>query len=179
MNIPSSLVGMADCVARESSRYSINGVLVRCDGNGNSLAAATDGRRLVVCKWDDAGKAMEAVVPSGIWKLAMVGAHPSKPVEASLSGGKLTLARPDFSLTCEPLEVKFPKFEDLFVPEKFAFGFNGELIAPLLEIAKAVRPDDKPIFKVASAEKPTLLAYDVSVGVELRALMMPVNLSSP
>ncbi len=151
MLVPGILSKLGNLVARESTRYAINGILLKRDADGKCVAAVTNGRFLCVSKWDDEPirgefpvihgcdsspkTDFEVVVDLRQWKSA----HKLLPkrtinqtynrflVDEHSANGKLTISATDGTATSncvdDSLELDFPHYEDI-VP-KYEVGVEA------------------------------------------------------
>ena len=152
-----AVVGHA--VAREPSRYAINGALLESDKGGVRLVA-TDGRRLVVARLDryEARFRGQIIIPARVARLVeKLAAHESIPLVVAVKphttdeGEKLPadvyVAGPDWLLFTPEADGRFPRYRD-FVPStqsKFVVE-RRELIETLKEVALAASEDSTMVW---------------------------------
>ena len=126
MLIPKTVFKIDQVVAKEATRYALNGIRVEREPDGGALAIATDGRQLVVARWKDAdlgeypdvGADLEpvegfgATVPAAAWKKAggAVPANSTRPVLNNAFVAEKIDDRGAVQLGCTDLEM-VQKFE--------------------------------------------------------------------
>jgi DNA polymerase-3 subunit beta len=107
-------------VAKESTRYAFNGVLVSIKGKKVNLVG-TDGRRLAQAKGDAisagkkaAGDGIKAIIPAKTLQLIdkLLGDSENK-VSVQLHENQVIFSTPDATLTSNLVEGQFPPYEDV------------------------------------------------------------------
>jgi len=107
----------AFAVAREASRYALNGVLVNADGAVLTLVA-TDGRRLALARGELKGRGakgkVRAIVPvAALSLLAEVVGGREDPVTMVVTENQLSCRAGDALLTTNLIEGQFAPYEDV------------------------------------------------------------------
>lgn len=141
-------------VAKESTRYAFNGVLVNVKGKKVNLVG-TDGRRLAQAKGDalSAGKkvstdGIKAIIPAKTLQLIdkLLGDSENK-VSVQLHENQVIFATPEATLTSNLVEGQFPPYEDV-IPK----DCDKKMAAGTADFLSAVR-------------RASLLVSDTSKGV--------------
>jgi DNA polymerase-3 subunit beta len=127
-------------VARETSRYAINGVLLESDGNGVRLVA-TDGRRLVTTGLASAKTDWQAscVLPQKFVQLAtkFLGDLPD-PIKLHVhrpdakAQAELFVQGADWLLSSRELDGTFPQYRDVIPMSHSRFSLERKLLAGTL-----------------------------------------------
>jgi DNA polymerase III subunit beta len=140
----------ATAIAREPSRYAIDGVLLESDDRGTHLVA-TDGRRLVVtelraCQSEFAGA---VVLPSRLLRLAdrltardtdhlVVAVDRPADAESDALPARVFIAGPDWLISTFACEGSFPVWRDVVPASASRFAVDrAVLLETLQEVAEA------------------------------------------
>jgi DNA polymerase-3 subunit beta len=159
-------------VAKEVSRYALNGVLLESDGQGTRLVA-TDGRRLVLVELEKCESAYtgQAILPGRF--VSLIG-RIADPKEAEFTAlhvesqpdpkdssrpAKLFAAGPGWLLSTSALEGRFPCYRDVLPRSGQRFVVDREvLLAALDEVALATDFERKAITVELGPERVGLCA---------------------
>ncbi len=173
-------------VARESSRYAINGVLLESDDQGTRLVA-TDGRRLVIAALHvvDSEFTGRVILPGRLVRLIekLADKHTDYLVlsvarQKAASGeeipGQLFAAGPDWLLSTYEPEGRFPLYQEIMPRSHSRFAIEREGLVELLsEVALATSDDSKMVRLDLSPQQARLSA--ASAGVGESAAVLPVK----
>ena len=173
-------------VARESSRYAINGVLLESDNQGTRLVA-TDGRRLVIAALRAVASKFtgRVILPGRLVRLIekLTDKHTDYLVlsvarQKAASGeevpGHLFAAGPDWLLSTYEPEGRFPLYQDVMPRSHSKFAIDREGLVELLsEVALATSDDSKMVRLDLSPQQARLSA--ASAGVGESAAVLPVK----
>ncbi len=153
--------GIRHAVATDSSRYAINGVEVRSDGNGAAFITATDGRVLAVRRTEgEVSGAEPFVIPGTLLPRRKAGET------VSLKDGQLTGLKS--RVTDEPMAATFPPCADV-IPDVAATGKGGAV-----KYDRCITLSAKLLYNLARA------ITDGKGNESLRvSLLLPVNPSKP
>jgi hypothetical protein len=202
--LPPNLAALATIAAKDSGRYSMQGVRLETHPNGKYAAIATDGKRLVVITGTGADAAdypplpaltaapngaTSAVILADEWRKAFKsvpkGRH-LKPilahVAAVLSDEVSTLATTnlDSSTVTQPrnLEGRFPDWEGV-VPkfqESRKVTVSIRMLRDLLAVADAVAEEDKVILEIGpAAENKPIALHAENLSQKFTGLLMPMK----
>ena len=164
-------------VAREPSRYAIDGVLLESDDKGTRLAA-TDGRRLVVVGLHTVESEFSgrAILPGRLVRLVekltdkhtdylVLSVARQKTDKGEEVPGHLFAAGPDWLLSMYESEGHFPLYRDVMPRShsKFAIG-RDNLVELLAEVALATSEDSRMVRLDLSPQQVHLSAASAGVG---------------
>jgi DNA polymerase-3 subunit beta len=163
-------------VAREPSRYAINGILLESNNSGTRLVA-TDGRRLVMVELRDAGQLDDQLIlPQRFCRLiekftgkdtdylvlSTQRAHNDKgePLPA-----RLFVAGPDWLISAQELEAQFPFYRDVVPKTGSRFAVDGGVFRETLsEVALATSDDSRMVRLDLTADRVGLSAHASGIG---------------
>ena len=152
--------GIRHAVAADSSRYAINGVQVRSDGNGAAFLTATDGRVLAVRRTEGEVGAEPFIVPGTLLPRRKAGEV------VTLKDGQLTGAKS--RVTDEPMAATFPPCADV-IPDCAECSKDGK---PKYD--RVITLSAQLLYNLARA------ITDGKANDSLRvSLLLPVNPSKP
>jgi DNA polymerase-3 subunit beta len=173
-------------VAKDTSRYAINGVLLESDDNGTRLVA-TDGRRLVLVGLHtvESEFAGRVILPGRMVQLIekltdkntdylVVSVARQKTDKGEEVPGHLFAAGPDWLLSTYEPEGRFPLYQDVMPRShsRFALERTG-LVELLSEVALATSDDSKMVRLDLSPQQIRLSA--ASAGVGESAALLPAK----
>jgi DNA polymerase-3 subunit beta len=173
-------------VAKDTSRYAINGVLLESDDNGTRLVA-TDGRRLVIVGLHSVESefAGRVILPGRMVQLIdkltdkhtdclVLSVARQKAASGEEIPGQLFAAGPDWLLSTYEPEGRFPLYQDVMPRShsKFALERTG-LVELLSEVALATSDDSKMVRLDLSPQHIRLSA--ASAGVGESAALLPAK----
>ena len=172
-------------VAKEPSRYAIDGILLESNEQGSRLVA-TDGRRLAMVELRNAGELDDKVLmPHRFCRLIekltardtdflALAVHRQKAEKGGTLPGRIFAAGPDWVLSTYECDGNFPVYRDV-VPRshsKFALD-RAQLLETLTEVAlttneesRAVRLDLGPQELVLSAEAAGVGSSEAKLALE-------------
>ena len=164
-------------VAKETSRYAIDGVLLESDKKGTRLVA-TDGRRLVVVGLHVAESEFtgRAILPGRFVRLIekltekhtdylVLSIARQKTEKGEEVPGHLFAAGPDWLLSTYEPEGRFPLYEDVMPRSHSRFAVPREaLIESLSEVALATSDDSKMVRIDLSPQQVRLSAESAGIG---------------
>lgn len=170
-------------VARETSRYAIDGVLLESDKKGTRLVA-TDGRRLVVVGLHVAESEFtgRVIMPGRFVRLIekltekhtdylVLSIARQKTEKGEEVPGHLFAAGPDWLLSTYEPEGRFPLYEDVMPRSHSRFAVPRDaLIESLSEVALATSDDSKMVRIDLSLEQVRLSAESAGIGESSAAL---------
>ena len=164
-------------VARESSRYAIDGVLLESDDKGTRLVA-TDGRRLVVVGLHAVESEFtgRVILPGRLVRLVekltekhtdylVLSVARQKAKNGEEIPGQLFAAGPDWLLSTYEPEGRFPLYQDVTPQSHSKFAIDrGALVELLAEVALATSDDSKMVRLDLSPQQVRLSAASAGVG---------------
>lgn len=170
-------------VAKETSRYAIDGVLLESDKKGTRLVA-TDGRRLVVVGLHVAESEFtgRVILPGRFVRLIekltekhtdylVLSVARQKTEKGEEVSGHLFAAGPDWLLSTYEPEGRFPLYEDVMPRSHSRFAVPRDaLIESLSEVALATSEDSKMVRIDLSPQQVRLSAASAGVGESSAAL---------
>ena len=170
-------------VARETSRYAINGVLLESDDKGTRLVA-TDGRRLVVVGLHAVESEFtgRVILPERLARLVekltekhtgylVLSVARQKAASGEEVPGHLFAAGPDWLLSTYEPEGRFPLYQDLMPRSHSKFAVEREvLVESLAEVALATSDDSKMVRLDLSPQQMRLSAASAGIGESSAAL---------
>jgi DNA polymerase-3 subunit beta len=170
-------------VAKDTSRYAINGVLLESDDKGTRLVA-TDGRRLVLVGLHtvESEFAGRVILPGRMVQLIekltdkhtdylVVSVARQKAASGEEVPGHLFAAGPDWLLSTYEPEGRFPLYQDVMPRTHSKFAVEREaLVESLSEVALATSDDSKMVRLDLSPQQVRLSAVSAGVGESSAAL---------
>jgi DNA polymerase-3 subunit beta len=170
-------------VAKDTSRYAINGVLLESDDKGTRLVA-TDGRRLVIVGLHtvESEFAGRVILPGRMVQLIdkltdkhtdclVVSVARQKAASGEDVPGHLFAAGPDWLLSTYEPEGRFPLYQDVMPRSHSRFAVEREaLVESLSEVALATSDDSKMVSLDLSPQQVRLSAASAGVGESSAAL---------
>jgi hypothetical protein len=147
MRIPAFIKQLAKFCDPDAIRYALGGVLCKSDGKGVEELVATDGRIIacVHCSREDGDSDTLNVVATSKALASPPVAAFKKPVSFD---GK-AIHHDGSSTTVDPIEGRFPRYEDVFDPierDQSAYvsvKLDGELLRKSADLAAAMNADDQ------------------------------------
>lgn len=175
------VVGLA--VAKEASRYAIDGVLLESDAKGTRLVA-TDGRRLVISDLHAVESEFEGrvILPGRLVRLIeklpdkhtdylVLSVARQKAENGDEIPGQLFAAGPDWLLSTYEPEGRFPLYQDVMPRSHSKFAVEREaLVESLSEVALATSDDSKMVRMDLLPQQVRLSAASAGVGESSAAL---------
>lgn len=166
--------------ARETSRFAINGVLLKRDGKKLEMVA-TDGRRLALCRatikdkaGDDKAGATSCIIPTkALGLLQRVGHDPEEPVLLTITDNRAFFAFGEGGKDAKPahatisttlVEGAFPSYEDVIPKDQ-----DKRISAGRDELARAVRQASVLTNEESRGVKMAFNSKDKSVKLSSRA----------
>lgn len=143
MKIPVFIKALARICDKESSRFALGGIYCQSDGKTAQLVA-TDGRILAAVHYpDEDGVAFDAIA-SG----KELSSGPVAQYKAGVTYDGECVRSGKSRVSIEPLDGRFPKYEDVFSihdkPDGYAVAkLDAALLRKLCELADAMNSDDK------------------------------------
>jgi DNA polymerase-3 subunit beta len=163
-------------VAREPSRYAIDGMLLESSDKGTRLVA-TDGRRMVIVNLRDAGQLDgQAILPSGLCRLiekfttkdtdyVALAVQREQAETKESPPARIYAAGPDWIVSGYECEGSFPVYRDVIPKSHSRFAVDGaELLETLSEVAQTATLDSRMIRLDLGAEALSLSAEAASIG---------------
>lgn len=164
-------------VAKETSRYAIDGVLLESDKKGTRLVA-TDGRRLVVVGLHVAESEFtgRVILPGRFVRLIekltdkhtdylVLSVARQKTDKGEEVPGHLFAAGPDWLLSTYEPEGRFPLYQDVMPKSQSKFAINRDaLVESLSEVALATSDDSKMVRIDLSPQQVRLSAESAGIG---------------
>ena len=172
-------------VAKEPSRYAIDGILLESNEEGSRLVA-TDGRRLVMAELRNAGELDDqALMPHRFCRLIdkltardtdflAIAVHREKTEKGDTLPGRIFAAGPDWVLSTYECDGRFPMYRDIVPRSHSRFALErSQLVETLTEVSIAtneesrmVRLDLGPQELVLSAEAPGIGSSEAKLPTE-------------
>lgn len=157
------------CTAKESSRYTLNGVLFHLS-SGMLTLVATDGKRLALASESiENANEIKVVVPDR--SLALLKSIPHEELDASITIGTshVWIKIGDTEVRLNILEGRFPKYQDLLVEDKHAFikcisTKTKELLSKVKLANLLLREQSKKVFFKAQKNRLELRASGIGIG---------------
>lgn len=204
IQLPRPVLDMHFATDRKNTRYAIGGVLIECK-NHKAVAAACDGKRLILCEWDTRADDFSVIIPTDDLKRVKLKKTTRWADLSIASDTDATITADQVAYPCKLMDQqhsKFPPYRDVipqFADDKQreiapTIAFNPSLLAELLAwMGKHVSPDENMIAwshgKAAvsrTADRPekrgdpvliraTHMA-DTDLACDMTAVLMPVNL---
>jgi DNA polymerase-3 subunit beta len=170
-------------VARETSRYAIDGILLESDKKGTRLVA-TDGRRLVVVGLHTVESEFtgRVILPGRLARLVekltekhtdylVLSIARQKTEKGEEIPGHLFAAGPDWLLSTYEPEGRFPLYEDVMPRSHSKFAVErAALVESLSEVALATSDDSKMVRVDLSTRQVRLSAASAGIGESSAAL---------
>jgi DNA polymerase-3 subunit beta len=177
------LAAVGHAMAREPSRYAINGLLLESDKHGVRLVA-TDGRRLAVAELDryDTTFQGQIIIPARVVKLIekfaaretvplVVAAKPNTNDKGEKLPVDLYVAGPDWLLFTPEAEGRFPLYRDVIPTSQSKFVVDRRpLIETLQEVALASSHDSNMVRVDLTPRRIQLSAKSPEVGESVAKL---------
>jgi DNA polymerase-3 subunit beta len=163
-------------VAREPSRYAINGILLESNDSGTRLVA-TDGRRLVMVELRDAGQLDDQLIlPARFCRLIekftgkdtdylVLSTQREHNDKGEPLPARLFAAGPDWLLSAQELEAQFPFYRDVVPKTGSRLAVDGGVFRETLsEVALATSDDSRMVRLDLTSDHVGLSAHSSGIG---------------
>jgi DNA polymerase-3 subunit beta len=172
-------------VARETTRYALNGMLLESDQTGTRLVA-TDGRRLVMVELREAGQLeVQTLLPQRFCKLIekytakdteflVLAVQTEKNDKGEPQPSRLFAAGPDWLISTYEIEGDFPRYRDVVPKSHSKFAVDGRALRETLsevalatsDVSRMVRTDLTTARVILSAESAGVGKSEASLPAE-------------